>query len=448
MTAETIAGLVAAMAEANAGQPPKEVTGAFTREQAELAAAGIPDGVIAVGALLPDADLLDPFGAPATLHDAIGDQPAVVVLYRGAWCPYCNIALRIYQSELLPELTRRAVALVAISPQRPDGSLTMREKSELTFTVLSDPGNQVARVVGVLSAPSGQARAAQLAARPGPHKGQRGRHGQDPDADDDHHRRGPRCRVGRRPPGLRNAFRARADPRRTRRSQPVTPPFDGELALVTGAGRGIGRAIALELAATGARVALLARSAEELDEVAGAVRDRGGRAGVFPADAADPGQVAGAMTRITAELGQVSVLISNAAVVWPLGPTVTVTLAEWRAAFAVNVGAAFQLSTALLPSMLERGWGRIVNVSSGVAANPAAMIGGNAYAATKAALEAHTINLAAELAGSGVHGQRLPSGIGGHRHASVDPRPVTGKDRRGAARPVRQELRRRRTDHT
>ena len=182
----------------------------------------------------------------------------------------------------------------------------------------------------------------------------------------------------------------------------MRPRFDGELALVTGAGRGIGRAIALELAAAGARVALLARSAEELDQVAGTVRDRGGIAGVFPADVADPGQAGGALTRIAAELGRVSILISNAAVVWPLGPTVAVTLAEWSAAFAVNVGAVFQLSAALLPSMLEQGWGRIVNISSGIVANPAGMIGGNAYAATKAALEAHTSNLAAELAGSGV----------------------------------------------
>ncbi len=123
----------------------------------------------------------------------------------------------------------------------------------------------------------------------------------------------------------------------------MRPLFDGELALVTGAGR----AVALELAAAGARVALLARSAGELDEVARTVRDRGGIAGVFPADVADPGQVDGAVTRIAAELGRVSILVSNAAVVWPLGPTVTVTMAEWSAAFAVNVGAVFQLSTAL-----------------------------------------------------------------------------------------------------
>ena len=182
----------------------------------------------------------------------------------------------------------------------------------------------------------------------------------------------------------------------------MTPAFDGELALVTGAGRGIGRAIALELAAAGARVALLARSADQLDEAARTVHDRGGLARVYPADAADPAQAADAVTRIAADLGQVSILISNAAVVWPVGPTVHVTLAEWSAAFAVNLGAVFQLSVAVLPSMLEHGWGRIVNISSGVAADPAAMVRGNAYVTTKAALEAHTVNLAAELAGSGV----------------------------------------------
>ena len=64
---------------------------------------------------------------------------AVLVFYRGAWCPYCNIALNTYQAELVHELADRYVALVAISPQAPDGSLSMQEKNELTFAVLSDP---------------------------------------------------------------------------------------------------------------------------------------------------------------------------------------------------------------------------------------------------------------------------------------------------------------------
>jgi peroxiredoxin len=118
--------------------------------------------VIAVGATLLDAELTDPHGATTTLYQSLGDQAAVLVFYRGGWCPYCNIALNTYQAELVPELARRAVSLVAVSPQAPDGSLSAQEKNELTFTVLSDPGNQVAKAVGILTAPSTEARAAQL----------------------------------------------------------------------------------------------------------------------------------------------------------------------------------------------------------------------------------------------------------------------------------------------
>jgi peroxiredoxin len=158
----TIAQQVRRLAETMAAQPPNEAMGAFAREQADLAARGAPTGVTLPGVTLPGADLLDPHGATASLHEALGDQAAVLVFYRGAWCPYCNIALRTYQAELVPELARRAVGFVAVSPQAPDGSLSTQEKNELTFTVLSDPGNQVARAVGILTAPSAEARAAQL----------------------------------------------------------------------------------------------------------------------------------------------------------------------------------------------------------------------------------------------------------------------------------------------
>jgi peroxiredoxin len=136
--------------------------GAFAREQAELAAFGAPDGVLPAGARLPDAELVDPYGASTTLYRALGDQVGVVVFYRGAWCPYCNIALNTYQAELVPELGRRGVPLVAISPQVPDGSLSMKEKHDLTFAVLSDPGNRLAGRLGILTGPSAEVRAAQL----------------------------------------------------------------------------------------------------------------------------------------------------------------------------------------------------------------------------------------------------------------------------------------------
>ena len=158
----TIAEQVDKMTETMGPQLPSEVLSAFAQEQAELAANGMPEGVIQVGAPLPDADLLDPNGASMTLYEALGDGVAVLVFYRGAWCPYCNVALKTYQGELVPELTHRGVRLIAVSPQKPDGSLSMQEKNELTFTVLSDPGNQIAKAVGIVSAPSAEGRAAQL----------------------------------------------------------------------------------------------------------------------------------------------------------------------------------------------------------------------------------------------------------------------------------------------
>jgi len=161
-TGSTIADRVAEMHASMAAQPPDGVMGAFGREQATLAAAGVPDGVAAPGTLIPDAGLLDVDGSPTTLYAVTGDRTAVLVFYRGAWCPYCNIALSTYQRHLLPQLTGRGAGLVAISPQAPDGSLSMREKHDLSFTVVSDPGNAIARGLGILTRPSDEARAAQL----------------------------------------------------------------------------------------------------------------------------------------------------------------------------------------------------------------------------------------------------------------------------------------------
>jgi peroxiredoxin len=136
--------------------------GAFAREQAGLAAGGLPAGIAPAGTVLPDAELLDVHGAPTTLTAAVGGGRAVLVFYRGAWCPYCNVALSAYQEQLLPELAGRGVRLVAVSPQKPDGSLTMQQKNGLAFTVVSDPGNAIAGHLGILTQPSDEARAAQL----------------------------------------------------------------------------------------------------------------------------------------------------------------------------------------------------------------------------------------------------------------------------------------------
>ena len=157
----TIADRVAQLQSTLVGYLPDDVLNAFAADQSALQAGGVPDGIAASGDAMPDAQLLDVHGAPTTLSQAVGGRSAVVVLYRGAWCPYCNLTLRAYQEDLVPQLTPLEIPLLAISPQKPDGSLSTREKNELSFTVLSDPGNRTAAALGVLTAPIEDARAAQ-----------------------------------------------------------------------------------------------------------------------------------------------------------------------------------------------------------------------------------------------------------------------------------------------
>ncbi len=97
----------------------------------------------------PDFALPDAKGGVVSLASALAGGPAVVTFYRGGWCPYCNLQLRSYQA-LLPELASLGVSLLAISPQLPDGSLSTAERESLTFDVLSDVGNDVARRFGLV----------------------------------------------------------------------------------------------------------------------------------------------------------------------------------------------------------------------------------------------------------------------------------------------------------
>jgi len=128
----------------------------------------------------------------------------------------------------------------------------------------------------------------------------------------------------------------------------------------------------------------------------------GGTAIKLPVDLSDPKAWPTAVEETERLLGPVEILINNAAIVAPLGPTQKLQPDDVQAALTINVAAVTVLTSLVLPGMLTGGWGRIVNISSGIAEHPAAMIGGNVYAATKAALEAHTINLAAELDDTGI----------------------------------------------
>ena len=157
----TLTHELAAAKTAAAEHLPGEVAATFTAQQAALAAANAP--TVTPGTALPDAALLSASGAPTTLAEALGGAPAVLVFYRGGWCPYCNVALRSYQSELLPQLEGRGVKLVAISPQRPDQSLSTQQKAQLAFDVVSDPHNALADSLGIVDDGSDEVRSAQAA---------------------------------------------------------------------------------------------------------------------------------------------------------------------------------------------------------------------------------------------------------------------------------------------
>jgi peroxiredoxin len=129
---------------------PPEVVATFDRSIQDLLDQGVPAGVVEIGDTLAPFTLTDATGQPVTLDQLVEHGPAVLVFYRGGWCPYCNLALRTYQHELLPQLAAFGARLVAISPQSPDQSLSTAEKAELEFTVLSDPGNRVAERVGIV----------------------------------------------------------------------------------------------------------------------------------------------------------------------------------------------------------------------------------------------------------------------------------------------------------
>jgi len=144
---------------ASAGRLPAEVLETFAHDQAAWRAKGLPADAVAVGDVLSDFTLPDATGQDVSLSELVTDGPAILVFYRGGWCPYCNIQLRAYQAAL-PEMVALGARLVAISPQLPDRSLSTTETNELTFDVLSDVGNTVARRFGLVYALPEELRAA------------------------------------------------------------------------------------------------------------------------------------------------------------------------------------------------------------------------------------------------------------------------------------------------
>ena len=181
---------------------------------------------------------------------------------------------------------------------------------------------------------------------------------------------------------------------------PAGPPMlAGKGAVVTGGGRGIGVAVARKLTRAGAAVVVAARSENEIETVAEGLRAAGRAAHAVACDVTDPDSVAAMAARARELVGSVDIVVNNAGIARS-APFLRVSLAQWETVHRVNATGPLLVTQAFLPGMLERGWGRIVNVAS-----VASLVGARyitAYAASKHALIGMTRCLADELAGTGV----------------------------------------------
>ena len=178
------------------------------------------------------------------------------------------------------------------------------------------------------------------------------------------------------------------------------PRLEKQVAIVTGGGRGFGRAIAETLAGLGASVVIASRNAPELDVVASGIKKQGGKVLAQTADVADERQVQELVLAAERWVGPPSILVNNAGVLDPVGPLAETSGASWLRNIAINVGGTYLVTRAVLPGMLDRDHGRIVNISSGAADRASA--GWSAYCAAKAAVDQLTRVLALEMDGSGV----------------------------------------------
>jgi 3-oxoacyl-[acyl-carrier protein] reductase len=181
---------------------------------------------------------------------------------------------------------------------------------------------------------------------------------------------------------------------------PLIPDFSGRVALVTGASRGIGRAIALALAEAGADVAVNYHTrAEQADAVAAAVRAAGRRALAVGADVADAGAVERLVRTVADGLGAIDILVNNAGLALHRGLD-ELSEADFDSTIAINLKSAFLCTQAVLPGMRARRWGRIVNISSGAARGPGGF--GPHYNASKAGMEGLTRGYAARVVKEGI----------------------------------------------
>ncbi len=180
----------------------------------------------------------------------------------------------------------------------------------------------------------------------------------------------------------------------------ITPDLNGHVALVTGASRGIGAAVALTLAEAGASVAVNYRErADGAEAVVAKIKAMGGRAAAIAADVSQGVDVTAMVDHVTKALGPIDILVNNAGMAIVRGVD-DLTEAEFDLTISVNLKSAFLCTQAVLPTMRARKWGRIVNISSGAARGAGAI--GVHYNASKAGMEGMTRGYAARLVKEGI----------------------------------------------
>lgn len=189
----------------------------------------------------------------------------------------------------------------------------------------------------------------------------------------------------------------------------VPRKLQGQVAIITGGGRGIGAASALLLAQAGASIVLSARSEEEIEAVAEQIRRNGGKALAVTGDVSDVEQVEEIVESALTEYDRVDILVNNAGIIWPVDEAAYADADEWTYNIHVNLVGPYLMARNVLPLMIEQGSGRILNITSGAANH--VIPGWSAYCTAKAGLNMMTQALATEMASSGVKINALSPGM-------------------------------------
>ena len=197
----------------------------------------------------------------------------------------------------------------------------------------------------------------------------------------------------------------------------IETTLNGKVAIITGASRGIGLAIARAYAAAGAKVALSSRKQDGLDLAAEMIREEGGVALPVAAHSGDSLAVEALVDRVTAEWGGIDILVNNAATNPHFGPILTAEESHWDKILDVNVKGYFRVVKACVPAMKARGGGKVINMSSVAGKEPQPMMG--IYSVSKAAVIMLTEVLAAELAADNIQVNAIAPGFVKTKFSSV-----------------------------